>query len=177
MDDADSYEYRYVVDRVPSGGDVDPDAALRYAEFMDGWRLAQVERAKRVLQLLAAARDTPLPGASASMETLGEFFDKQRAVTEAIRENLDFRSIGYLIDLIASDVERVAQSARAQKRHAENHAMKSDVFAWLDVNFGKQRSMEAAADAMVAAQLVPVARRTLRDWVTEWKRLRLAGTA
>ncbi|MDN6883909.1 hypothetical protein QMO14_09905 [Variovorax sp. CAN2819] len=76
----------------------------------------------------------------------------------------------------ATDIARsnLARSA-ANARHAENRALKLDVFAWCDENMVKAPSMDAAA-SQIAGTLVPVAWRTVRDWMTEWKRLRSAGT-
>lgn len=69
-------------------------------------------------------------------------------------------------------------SAGARVRHRENHAMKQDVFNWLDANPPKARGMDAAATAIFESKLVPIKSwRTARDWVGEWKKLRSAGTA
>lgn len=62
----------------------------------------------------------------------------------------------------------------ALKRHSENHAMKKDVFVWLDTNMPNFKSMDAAAEAIKKQQ--PIAFRTARDWVGEWKKLRSAST-
>lgn len=71
----------------------------------------------------------------------------------------------------------IAPRRNALKRHAEHHAMKADVFAWLDSNMSKYRSMDAAAEAVVGkGKVVPVTVRTARVWITEWKKLRAAGT-
>lgn len=59
--------------------------------------------------------------------------------------------------------------------HAENYAMKANAFSWLDANFDTCKSMDAAAEAM-AGMLIPATFRTVRGWVTEWKKLRSAGT-
>ena len=58
-------------------------------------------------------------------------------------------------------------------RHAEHRSMKLDVFRWLDeqVNF---KSLDSAAEAVIKQQ--PIAFRTARDWVGEWKKVRSAGT-
>lgn len=64
-------------------------------------------------------------------------------------------------------------SAGARIRHKENHAMKAEVFVWLDTNRQKFRSMDATAQAITKLQ--PIAFRTSRDWVGEWKKLRSAG--
>lgn len=76
--------------------------------------------------------------------------------------------------------ERDARSALAKTaasaRHAENRAMKQQVFEWCDSYMAQAPSMDAAA-SRVAGVVVPVAWRTVRDWMTEWKKLRSAGTA
>lgn len=63
----------------------------------------------------------------------------------------------------------------ARKRNAENHAMKSEVFIWLDLNMIPGMKMDPTAE-MIAGKVVPVAFRTARKWVGEWKKLRSAGT-
>ncbi len=65
----------------------------------------------------------------------------------------------------------------AEKRHAENHAMKRDVFNWLDANPPKPRGLDAAATEIFESKIVPIKSwRTARDWVGEWKKLRSAGS-
>jgi len=63
----------------------------------------------------------------------------------------------------------------AIKRHTENHAMKSEVFKWLDANMVNFKSMDGAA-AAIAGKIAPIAFRTARDWTGEWKKLRSAST-
>ena len=62
----------------------------------------------------------------------------------------------------------------AAAKNAENRAMKNDVFAWLDKNMTNQSMDSAALD--IAGKIVPMKFRTVRDWITEWKKLRSAGT-
>lgn len=62
----------------------------------------------------------------------------------------------------------------AHARHTENRSMKADVFKWLDAQKAVFKSMDAAAQAITKQQ--PIAFRTARDWVGEWKKLRSAGT-
>ncbi len=64
----------------------------------------------------------------------------------------------------------------ASARHSENRAMKQQVFEWCDAHMAQAPSMDTAA-SRVAGVVVPVAWRTVRDWMTEWKKLRSAGTA
>lgn len=62
----------------------------------------------------------------------------------------------------------------AEARHAENRAMKREVQSWLDANMSNFKSMDKAAEA-IAGKVSPVAFRTAREWVGEWKKLRSAG--
>lgn len=79
-----------------------------------------------------------------------------------------------------SQAAAVARTVFAKKaataRHAENRAMKQQVFEWCDAYMAQAPSMDTAA-SRVAGVVVPVAWRTVRDWMTEWKKLRSAGTA
>ena len=73
----------------------------------------------------------------------------------------------------ANAITRMAKNGAAA-RHAENRSMKLDVFAWLDVNRENFKSMDATAAAITKQQ--PIAFRTARDWVGDWKKLRSAST-
>ena len=63
----------------------------------------------------------------------------------------------------------LAAKKAAIKRHAENYAMKEQVFAWCAAHIQDYRSMDAAAEA-VAGKLVPVAFRTARSWIGEYRK-------
>lgn len=63
----------------------------------------------------------------------------------------------------------VVASKAAVKRHTENRAMKEEVFVWCATQLDKQASMDAAA-AMVAGKLVPIAFRTARSWIGEYRK-------
>lgn len=92
---------------------------------------------------------------------------------------------GYAVGMVVgteisdSNAVKAARSMMAKSgaavRHAENRAMKADVFKWLDDNFSNCKSMDSAAEAMTG-KLVPATFRTVRDWVAEWKKLRSAST-
>lgn len=97
------------------------------------------------------------------------------AIDAAIAEFLNHKTIGYFVDLILTNHTSAQQAAKAIKRHAENHAMKSEVFKWLDDNMQNFTSMDKAAEA-IAGKLQPIAFRTARDWVSDWKKLRSTGT-
>ncbi len=94
---------------------------------------------------------------------------------DAIRDNLDHRTIGAFIQIVLESRQKSAQVARALARHTENRNMKADVFAWLDANMSKFESMDEAAGE-IAGKLVPIKWRTARDWITAWKKERAAGT-
>lgn len=98
------------------------------------------------------------------------------SLDDAIRQNLNHQTIGAFVSLVLKHGESSAQAARAVARHAENHAMKQEVFEWLNANMARYPSMDAAADD-IAGKVVPVKWRTARDWVALWKKLRSAGTA
>jgi hypothetical protein len=82
-----------------------------------------------------------------------------------------------LLEWSASKVKTDQAVRAALKRHVENHAMKADVFEWLDTNFVLgQKSMDDVAMSL-AGKLVPAKFRAVRSWLTEWKKLRSACTA
>ncbi len=80
-----------------------------------------------------------------------------------------------LFNLIADHVLKERQRAAANKLHTENHAIKQDVFAWLDANPPKPRGKSAAATA-IAGKVAPVVFTTALKWVNEWEKLRSNGT-
>ncbi len=96
-------------------------------------------------------------------------------VNEAIREHLNHETLGSFVEIVIDAGASAAQAARATVRHSENHAMKKEVFDWLDVNMVNHSSMDDAAEA-IAGKVVPVKWRTARDWVSQWKAVRSAGT-
>ncbi|MEY4979911.1 MAG: hypothetical protein RLZZ352_2181 [Pseudomonadota bacterium] len=79
-------------------------------------------------------------------------------------------------------VKKLAQFKQDRRKgadaiHTENRELKAEVFKWLDENFTNYKSMDAAAEAMTGkGKLVPLTFRTVRGWVTEWKKLRYAST-
>lgn len=102
------------------------------------------------------------------------------SLESAIKRNLDANSIYAFFHLISEMAQELGesekQSERANIRHAENHAIKDDVFKWLDSNMSAYKSIDAAAEA-IAGKVAPVTFRTAQGWVGEWKKLRSAGTA
>lgn len=91
-----------------------------------------------------------------------------------IHNELEFTASGKMnpAELI---IERELQQLKAaSKRHAENRAIKADVFAWLDSLTAEFAVIEAAARAIVKQQ--PITHDTARGWFKEWKKLRSAST-
>lgn len=59
-------------------------------------------------------------------------------------------------------------------RHKEHRDFKDYVFNWLDENMHSYKSMDDAAFA-IADKVVPMKFRTVRQWITDWKKLRATG--
>jgi hypothetical protein len=137
----------------------------------------QERRAKAVFdELVAGMPDLLLSEDDGEMQKSQLQFDNYiQRLNGLIAKNLDSDSIWEFVFLSGDLRESVQGKARAAKRHTENRAMKADVFKWLDDNFASCKSMDAAAEAM-AGKLVPATFRTVRDWVTDWKKLRSAST-
>lgn len=76
---------------------------------------------------------------------------------------------------IGMDARRTLAKAAANARHAENRAMKQEVFTYLDENPPPPRGKDATASVICSA-IAPVAFRTARQWVDEWGKLRSTGT-
>jgi hypothetical protein len=98
----------------------------------------------------------------------GQAFDLE------LRDHLHHLTIARFIDLVLNNAVSARQSAAAIKRHQEHHSMKVEVFAWLNLNFDKFKSMDATAEA-IAGKLVPLKFRTVRKWVKEYKDMQSAG--
>lgn len=58
----------------------------------------------------------------------------------------------------------------AQARHKDNRANRDHVFAWCDKNMNNYRTMEKAAMALYEAREVLAEHKTIRNWMTEWRR-------
>ena len=63
-----------------------------------------------------------------------------------------------------------AATLGADARQKENRSIKQEVFDWCDKKMHEYDSMNKAASALHEANLVPVKQKTLRTWMTEWKR-------
>lgn len=134
---------------------------------------AQRQRALRVFEAFVHG-DEPVDIDDRSGRSSIEAFTWAASMDRIIRNDLDHRSIGYFVELVLTAHQRSSQAAKAHKRHAENHAMKAEVFSWLDSNMATFKSMDSAASA-IAGKVAPIAFRTAREWVGEWKKLRSTG--
>lgn len=89
-----------------------------------------------------------------------------------------FRPSSYVIaELVVMAKKAQAKEvgrAGAAGRHAENYAIKGEVFAYLDNHPPGPRGMSRAATA-IAGKLVPITYPTALAWIREWKKLRSAG--
>lgn len=77
----------------------------------------------------------------------------------------------------ASQIAQTTANAKlaAKSRHAASRTDKKVVFKWCDENMSRFSSMDDAA-IDIAESFVPQKFRAVRQWMTEWKRLRSAGT-
>ena len=145
----------------------------KMTDLADRLRNIQKVRAEKVFAAILAGNETvDIDDQSDSASIAANKWAHE--TDEVIRECLDHRSISVLIALILDNHQSARQAANAIKRHAENHAMKADVFGWLDTNMVNFKSMDVAAQAVIKQQ--PIAFRTAREWVAEWKKLRSAST-
>ena len=141
------------------------------------YETSQNDRAKAVIEGM-------LDGDSTDDPSSHEYIAKMNRL---IADNLDVDSI-WAFTFMASSVLREATlgevraneinlEARgyAMKRHAGNHADKAKVFVWCDENMSRFKSMDDAAFD-IAGTFVDQKFRAIREWMTEWKKLRSAST-
>ena len=96
-------------------------------------------------------------------------------VNNAIKANLDINSLWSFMGIVAVNYKSIDASRKAHMKNAKNHADKQKVFAWCDENMTDFRSMDSAAYEIADSKFSQKFR-TVRDWMTEWKKLRSAGT-
>lgn len=77
------------------------------------------------------------------------------------------------VQALAAARSELARNA-AFKSHAANRAAKALVFEWCDKNMSRFKSMDDAA-MDIAESFIPQKFRAVRDWMTEWKKLRSAS--
>jgi len=132
--------------------------------------LEQIGRASAVLDAIAAL--------------FGDAFedDPQRLddeyklkVNNAISANLDVYSIWSFMGLVAEKYKSMEASRKAHVKNATNRIDKQKIFLWCDTDMGRFKTMDEAAND-IAETFVKQKFRTVRGWMTEWKKLRAAGT-
>ena len=92
-----------------------------------------------------------------------------------IEKYLDHDSIHHFIKLVVADSASTKARLKAIKGHAKNHSDKAKVFDWCDKTMSNFSSMDDAAFD-IAETFIPQKFRAVRDWMTEWKKLRSAST-
>jgi hypothetical protein len=81
-----------------------------------------------------------------------------------------------IADGIVKERVSLLASKAAIKRHSENHAMKAQVFEWCDENMSSFSGSLDDAAFRIAGYLVPAKFRTVREWITDWRKQRPART-
>lgn len=144
------------------------------------------ERAQKIMALLLEARSLDKKLVRTRIENSeyvcdgrfsGNYLNLSNEIRRLVMAPSNGRSAGMLdelFNLIADHVLKERQRAAANKLHTENHAIKQDVFAWLDANPPKPRGKSAAATA-IAGKVAPVVFTTALKWVNEWEKLRSTG--
>ncbi|ABD70543.1 hypothetical protein Rfer_2831 [Rhodoferax ferrireducens T118] len=133
----------------------------------------QKKRAQNVFNcFLDDAYDIPVDEGMSVAQYMLKVHEVEQKV---IRDNLDHESIFHFMNLILKHGTSVTASIKAGKRHSASRANKAKVFYWCDDNMHLHDSMDDAAWD-IAETFVPEKFRAVRDWMTEWKKLRSAST-
>ena len=151
----------------------------QFVEIMDGMIKKEKDRAKRVFDAFCENElpdNVDIDNPDFDDHAAGLLIEQRRKkLHRAITNDLDYRSMGAFIEIVNQENVRAMQAARAHKRHAESRARKHQVFLWCDENMNRFESMDDAAFD-IAETFVPEKFRAVRDWLTEWKKLRSTGT-
>ena len=138
----------------------------------ENYRDQQQRRAQAVLDILA--KDVLQAAGTGS---LAQSISAWRAELDAsIAANLDSRSIGHFMQLVHAGTESSRKAAAAFIRHAEHYGCRADVYAWMDANYKEGLALDEAATIIISKKLVPLKWRTVRDYITDWVKLRSAST-
>jgi hypothetical protein len=100
--------------------------------------------------------------------------DSPFVLEEELRELVDSSSIYEFMGLVLENANSARARVNAQKRHASSRDSKAKVFEWCDENMHRFSSMDDAAFD-IAESFIPEKFRAVRDWMTEWKKLRSAS--
>ncbi|WP_124596236.1 hypothetical protein [Burkholderia stagnalis] len=167
---------------------LEDDALLKAAETLAG-KLNSMQLDHEVMAALAAFLLLHCRNCNVVMESQHRALTVGRAAVKLAREHADLSE--RLDHLSAMDADRrvndaveegITAGARlaarrgGMARNKLNQQGKSDVFKWLDENLSAYAGkLDAAADAIDAARVTSVGWRTIRSYVTEYRRLRRAG--
>lgn len=91
----------------------------------------------------------------------------------AIRKHLTAENIWCFMYMASKVIGRDHAREIARYRHLKSARSKMKVFEWCDNNMHLFKSMDAAA-LDIAETFIPEKFRTVRDYMTEWKKLRSA---
>lgn len=130
---------------------------------------------KRLVEELAAINASNLSRTELALRLAESrvFSQLAKSVTELRREQSSV--LAGLIPKAFEEGKKTFAKAGASAAHAENRAIKQDVFAWLDANPPRPRGKSAAATA-IAGKVAPVVFTTALKWVNEWEKLHSTGT-
>ncbi|OJA74943.1 hypothetical protein BGV67_04500 [Burkholderia ubonensis] len=117
---------------------------------------------REVTEAFASSTDLPIGAA----QHLADF----AATAQEGQKRLKKNAIELVKAAYAEGRKKTARAGGAAK-NAENVAMKVDVFRWLDRHLSEFKTLDDAADAILQAKLVPVGWRTIRSYITEYKKL------
>lgn len=155
------------------------NASDQFAEIINDLRKIEQDRAKRVFEAFCENElpdDVDLNNPDYDDQAVAILIGQRRErLHTAIKTDLGYRSIGAFIEIVNQENVRATQAARAHKRHEESRARKQQVFHWCAENLTRFTSMDEAAQD-IAETFVPEKFRTVRDWITEWRKLRPTGT-
>ncbi|GAB3480297.1 hypothetical protein [Polaromonas eurypsychrophila] len=98
-----------------------------------------------------------------------------QTINQHIRTSMDIYAVMEVIRLHEESVVKSTARRNALKRHTENHQLRDAVYTWADKNIKPGKSLDDAASDM-AGKVVPLKWRTVREHLTEWKKLRSAST-
>ena len=98
-----------------------------------------------------------------------------QCINQHIRTSIDMEAMMEVIRLYSKSAVKSTARRNALKGHAENHALRDAVYSWADENMKQGKSLDGAASE-IAGKVVPLKWRTVREHLTEWKKIRSAGT-
>ena len=124
---------------------------------------------------ISALGEDQLKSKNEAQEFFNLFKTQWHVLRDDVEKLINENSIYFLLELAVTNAASTKARLLATKRHADNHKMKAKVFVWCDENMHRFSSMDDAA-LDIAETFVNQKFRAVRSWMTEWKKLRSAGT-